>query len=315
MDDQAPVVLQMHPFSEYLESRLKTRFEVVRWFELSDPQKSAFLQQRSAAVRAVVTGGHIGCSDDLVRTLGSLGIIAIHGVGVDKVNLALARERGIRVTTTPGTLSEDVADLAVGLTISLLRAIPSSDAYVRAGHWPRGEKALAHKVTGRRFGIVGLGNIGSAIAARLAPFGPVAYTGPRRKPVPYSFHENVLGLATDSDVLVVACPANSATHHLIGAAVLGALGAEGYLVNISRGAVVDEAALIAALDGGRIAGAALDVFEKEPHVPAELLASEKVVLTPHVASATVETRKLMSDIVLGNLDAYLAGEPPPTAVV
>lgn len=315
MHDPAPVALQMHPFSEYLESRLKTRFDVVRWFELSDAEKSAFLQQRAAAVRAVITGGHIGCSDDLVRAFGALGIIAIHGVGVDKVNLALARERGIRVTTTPGTLSEDVADLAVGLTISLLRAIPASDAYVRAGHWLRAEKALAHKVTGRRFGIVGLGNIGLAIAARVAPFGPVAYTGPRRKSVPYPFYENVLGLAANSDVLMVACPANSSTRHLIGAEVLDSLGADGYLVNVSRGAVVDEAALIAALDAGRIAGAALDVFEKEPHVPAELCASEKVVLTPHVASATVETRKLMSDIVLGNLDAFLAGRQPPTAVV
>ncbi len=315
MDDQAPVVLQMHPFSEYLESRLKTRFEVVRWFELSDPEKSAFLHQRSAAVRAVVTGGHIGCSDDLLRALTKLGIVAIHGVGVDKVNLALARDRGIRVTTTPGTLHEDVADLAVGLTISLLRAIPTSDAFVRAGHWLKAEKALAHKVTGRRFGIVGLGNIGAAIAARLAPFGPVSYTGPHRKAVPYLFHDDVLGLAADSDVLVVACPANASTHHLIGAAVLDSLGADGYLINISRGAVVDEAALIAALDAGRIAGAGLDVFEREPLVPAELLSSEKVVLTPHVASATVETRKLMSDIVLGNLDAYLAGQPPPTAVV
>ena len=263
----------------------------------------------------MVTGGHIGCSDDLIRALSALGIITIHGVGLDKVNLALARERGIRVTTTPGTLSEDVADLAVGLTISLLRAIPASDAYVRAGHWLRAEMPLAHKVTGRRFGIVGLGNIGSAIAARVAPFGPVAYTGPRRKSVPFPFYENVLGLAANSDVLMVACPANSSTRHLIGAEVLDALGADGYLVNVSRGAVVDEAALIAALDAGRIAGAALDVFEKEPQVPAALCASEKVVLTPHVASATVETRKLMSDIVLGNLDAYLAGQPPPTAVV
>ena len=232
-------------------------------------------------------------------------------MGVDKVDLPFARSRNVRVTTTPGVLTEDVADLAVGLIIGLLRGIPASDAYVRAGSWEQGDRPLARKVSGRRFGVVGLGHIGAAIAARLAAFGPVAYTGPQRKEVPYAFHADLLDLARASDVLVLACPANASTRHIVNAAVLAALGEEGYLVNVARGAVVDEGALVAALDAGRLAGAALDVFENEPHVPEALRSSSRVVLTPHMASATVETRIRMADVVLENLDAFRAGGLSP----
>jgi lactate dehydrogenase-like 2-hydroxyacid dehydrogenase len=316
MSESRAVALQMCPFSSYLEAGLKARFEVIRWFELSASEKAAALQRHAGAVRAVVTGGHIGCSDDLMVALPNLGIIAINGVGVDKVSLPLARQRAVYVTTTPGVLTDDVADLAVGLIIGLLRGIPSGDAYVRAGRWLQAERLLARKVSGLRFGIVGLGHIGSAIAGRLTAFGPVAYTGPHRKPqAAYPFHANAEELAAASDVLVIACPANASTLRLIGAAVLDALGPEGYLVNVARGSVVDEPALIAALNAGRIAGAALDVFENEPHVPAELLESQKVVLTPHVASATIETRMQMSDVVLANLDAFLRGQSAVSAVV
>lgn len=314
MNESRAMALQMCPFSPYLETGLKARFEVIRWFEISEPEKAAVLKQYAEAVRAVVTGGHIGCSDDLMVALPNLGIIAINGVGVDKVSLALARQRGVRITTTPGVLTADVADLAVGLIISLLRSIPAADAYVRAGRWLQADRPLGRKVSGRRFGIVGLGHIGAAIAARLTAFGPVAYTGPNQKPqAAYAFHANAVELAAASDVLVIACPAYASTHRLINAQVLDALGPEGYLVNVARGAVVDEPALIAALNAGRIAGAALDVFENEPQVPAELIASQKVVLTPHVASATVETRMQMSDVVLANLDAFLSGQLPAAA--
>ena len=241
--------------------------------------------------------------------------MAINGVGYDKVDLALARSRGVRVTTTPGTLTDDVADLAVGLIISLLRQIPAADAHVRSGAWPSGEQPLARKVTGRRFGILGLGHIGGAIATRLAAFGPVAYASRNRKPVPYEFHADPGVLAVASDVLVVACSANETTRHMVDAGVLDALGPDGWLVNVSRGSVVDEAALVQALETGRIAGAALDVFENEPQVPEALRASPKVVLTPHIASATIETRKAMADLVLANLDAVLRGEEPPTPVI
>jgi lactate dehydrogenase-like 2-hydroxyacid dehydrogenase len=314
MNHACAVALQLCPFSPPLEQSIRERFAVVRWFELPDHARAAFLRDEAASVRAIVTGGHLGCPAELMRRLPRLGVIAVNGVGVDKVDLALARERGVAVGNTPGVLTEDVADLAVGLVISLLRGIPQGDAHVRSGAWPGGDRPLARKVTGRRFGIVGLGRIGHAIAQRLAPFGPVAYTGPAPKPGGFEYYTDVLSLARAADVLVLACPANDATTHLVDAAVLDALGPDGYLVNVARGSVVDEAALVAALDAGRVAGAALDVFASEPHVPETLRQRENTVLTPHVASATVETRAKMAELVLANLDAYLAGTALPTAV-
>jgi lactate dehydrogenase-like 2-hydroxyacid dehydrogenase len=301
-----PAALQLCGFSAYLEDALRQRFELCRWFELTDAARQQYLGVHGARVRAVVTGGHVGCSNELMRALPQLRIISVNGVGVDKIDLPLARERGVRVATTPGVLTADVADLAIGLVISLLRGIPAGDAYVRHGLWPNGERPLARRVTGRRFGIVGLGQIGAAIAARLAPFGPVAYMGPARKPVPYEFHADVVALARVSDVLILSCPANVATRHLIDAAVMAALGPTGYLINVARGAVVDEDALARALAAGQIAGAGLDVFANEPHVPRTLRELPNTVLTPHVASATVETRQAMADLVLANLDACLA---------
>lgn len=309
------VILQLNPYSAALEADLAERLEVVRWFELDEPQRAAWLKDRASEVVALTAGGHVGGPTQLIEALPNLKIVAINGVGFDKVDLALARSRGIRVTTTPGTLSDDVADLAVGLIISLLRQIPAADAHVRSGAWPSGERPLARKVTGRRFGILGLGHIGGAIAARLSAFGPVAYTSRQPKPVPYEYHADAGILAVASDVLVVACSANASTRHLVGAEVLDALGPDGWLVNVSRGSVVDEAALIQALEAGRIAGAALDVFENEPQVPEALRTSPKVVLTPHIASATVETRAAMAALVLANLDAVLSGQEPPTPVV
>jgi lactate dehydrogenase-like 2-hydroxyacid dehydrogenase len=309
------VALQLCPLSAYLEKEVGSRFEVVRWFDLTPAAQAEWLARRAAEARVVVSGGHLGIPSELMRALPALGLVAINGVGVDKVDLDLARSRGVRVSSTPGAPTEDTADLAVGLVIALLRGIPAADAHVRLGLWPGAERPLMRKVSGCRFGIVGLGAIGSAVAARLAPFGPVAYTGPRRKPVSYEYVGELAELARTVDVLVLACPANAATRHLVGAAVLEALGPKSYLVNVARGAVVDEAALAAALENGTIAGAALDVFENEPHVPERLRTSPRVVLTPHMASATVETRTNMANMVLANLDAYLAGGALPTAVV
>jgi lactate dehydrogenase-like 2-hydroxyacid dehydrogenase len=305
------LALQMCPFSADLESDLAQRFEVARWFELDATSREQLLRTRAGEVRAVVTSGSVGCPSDLVQALPGLGVIAINGVGLDKVDLALLRQRGIALGSTPGTLSEDVADLAVGLTIALLRDIPASDAHVRSGAWLKAERPLARKVSGKRFGVLGLGQIGHAIALRLSPFGPVSWSGPRQKPVPWTYHADVFSLARASDVLIVACPANATTRHLVDARVIEALGPQGYLVNISRGAVVDETALASALTAGRLAGAALDVFENEPHVPPSLLALPNTVLTPHVASATHETRRRMADLVLSNLDAWLQGKPLP----
>ncbi|WP_321927479.1 2-hydroxyacid dehydrogenase [Paraburkholderia guartelaensis] len=309
-----PLALQLCPFSDFLENELSNRFEIVHWFSLSPAQQQAWLSERAQSVRAVVTGGHIGFTNELMDQLPSLGVIAINGVGFDKVDLPHARERGVGVTNTPDVLTEDVADLAIGLIISLLRRLPAADAHVRAGQWPSGDMPLARKVSGRRFGIVGLGRIGSAIASRVAPFGPVAYTDLTEKPVPYSFHGDILALAEAVDVLIVASSANAATRHLIAAPVLDALGPNGYLVNVARGSLVDEQALIDALAQGRIAGAALDVFEAEPNVPEALRTSDKVVVSPHIASATQETRRRMAELVLENLDAFVAGKSLPTAL-
>jgi len=303
--------LQLCPFSPYLEAALNERFTVVRWFELSDTERTAWLAQRASTVRAVITGGHVGCSSALMMALPSLGVIAINGVGVDKVDLQLARSRGVRVGTTPGALTDDVADLAVGLIIALLRGIPAADAYVRQGEWVNGDRPLGRKVTARRFGVVGLGQIGAAVAARLAPFGPVAYTNPRPKEVSYTYHPDALSLARHSEVLILTCPATPATRHLANAAVIEALGPQGYLINVARGSIVDETALIAALCGGRLGGAALDVYEDEPNVPQALRQCPRVVLTPHMASATLETRMRMADLVLMHLDACMRGDPEP----
>lgn len=306
MSASRPVALQLFPLSDYLEQGVAARFEVVRWFELDGAAQGACLAELAPRVRAVVTSGHVGCPAALVDALPALSVIAVNGVGVDRVDLAQARARHIHVGTTPGILTEDVADLAVGLLISLLRGIAPADAYVRAGRWPQGEWPLARKVTGRRFGILGLGHIGRAIAQRLQAFGPVAWTGPTPKDVPWPYVPDLPTLARDSDVLIVACPATPATRCLVDATVLDALGPQGWLVNISRGAVVDEPALITALQQGVIAGAALDVFEHEPQVPQALRDSPRVVLTPHIASATVETRRAMADCVLAHLDRCLA---------
>lgn len=310
-----PTAIQMCPFSDYLEQELAKRFTLIRWDEMDEAARQALLAQRDDRIGAVVTNGHVGCPDDLMTALPGLRIIAIHGVGFDKVNLPLAKERGVGVSTTPNVLNEDVADLAIGLVISLLREVAPADAYVRGGRWEQGDYPLGRKVTGRRFGIVGLGRIGMEIGHRLAAFGPVAYTGNTPKDVPYRFVPDALTLARESDVLILACPSNAQTFHLVDDAILDALGPQGYVVNIARGAVIDEAALIGAIDQRRIAGAALDVFEHEPHVPEALRASPHVLLTPHIASGTVETRRGMADMVLQNLDAVLAGDPPTHALV
>jgi len=305
----------MCPLSGVLEQELDDLFAVVRWFEQDAQAKSQFLQNGAADVRAVVTGGHIGCTTELMAALPNLGIISINGVGYDKVDLPQARARGIRVTTTPDVLTADVADLAVGLTIDLLRGITRSDRFVREGGWLEGDRPLAHRVTNRRFGIVGLGRIGRATADRLAVFGPVRYHGPSRKDAPYPFEPSLTKLAEWAEVLVITCHANATTARLINAHVLNALGPKGYLVNVARGSVLDEPELVQVLENGLIAGAALDVFADEPRVPATLIESERVVLTPHVASATIECRQSMAELVLANLRAFLAGQPLPTAVI
>jgi lactate dehydrogenase-like 2-hydroxyacid dehydrogenase len=307
------LILQFSPQSNWLEEGLNGRFEVERWFE--NKERESWLKANATRVRAVVTSGDFGLPDPLMDSLTDLGLVAINGVGFDKVNLDRARARGIRVSTTPDVLTNDVADAGVGLAIGLLRGIPRSDRFVRDGEWLHGNMPLGRTVSGKRFGIVGLGRIGHAIAARVAVYGPVSYTGPSEKPVPYRYVPSLRDLARESDILFLASPANESTFKSIDASILGALGPEGYLVNISRGSLVDEVALVEALQKGLIAGAALDVFADEPRVPLALCEMNNVVLTPHIGSATVETRKRMAELVLENLDAFFNGSPLPSALI
>lgn len=306
MNSRPITVLQMNPFMDFLEQELANRYEVIRWFELSTQQQQAWLNERAADVQAVATGVHVGCSVELMEALPALKVVSVNGVGADKVDAKYAASRNIAIGTTVGGPTECTADLAVGLVIALLREIPAAHEHVRDGKWTQAERPLARKVTGRRFGIVGLGQIGSAIAARLAPFGPVSYNCPTSKDVPYEYVADLHDLARQSDLLIVACPANAATHHLIDAGVFESLGAQSWLVNIARGAVVDEEAMIAALEAGQIAGAGIDVFEDEPNVPEALRTHPNVVLVPHMGSATVETRTRMAEILLENIEAAIA---------
>lgn len=314
MADRMPLALQMCPFSDYLEAGLADRLDLVPWFAMDEAAREDLLSSRAQECRVVVTGGHIGCPPDLMQSLPALGLVAINGVGFDKVDLDLARSRDVGVSNTPDVLTEDVADLAVGLIIALRRGIAAGDAYIRAGSWLQKDIALGRKVSGSRFGILGLGRIGGAIADRLAPFGEVGYSSRTARDSDYRYFAGIAELAEWSDVLIVACAANGETANLVDADVLRALGEESVLVNISRGSVVDEQALCDALEAGKIAGAALDVFAHEPNVPDALRSSSRALLTPHIGSATVETRQAMADLVLANVDAFLGGETLKTPV-
>ena len=273
-------------------------------------------EQAEAATAYVVFGGS-PASAALIDALPNLKIIAVHGVGYDGVDVAHARSRGVVVTNTPDVLTEDVADLALALTLNTLRALPLAERHLRDGRWAAGERApLTRRASGRRYGVLGLGRIGAAIARRLEPLGgSIAYHS--RRPVegtPYAYHDSALALAEAVDVLIIATPGGAATEKLVNADVLAALGPDGVLINIARGGVVDEAALIAALSEDRLFGAGLDVFAHEPAVPQALLNHPRCVLTPHVGSATVETRAAMAGLVVENLLAVLSGAPAITPV-
>jgi len=281
------------------------------------PHPAALLAQVGPSIRALVTTGAGGVPNAVLDALPALEIIAIRGVGTDKVDLGHARARGLRVTATLDVLTEDVADLALALLLAASRRVCVGDAFVRAGKWASQGLPLARRVHGMRAGILGLGSIGRAIARRALGFGmPVAYTGRRpQAECPYPFVAGLADLARDSDVLFIAASATPATRGMVDAEVLDALGPRGILVNVARGSIVDEPALVAALAEGRLGGAGLDVFQHEPRVPEALLAMDNVVLLPHQGSATEECRLDMGNLVLANLAAHFAGRPLPTPVV
>ena len=276
---------------------------------------AAALAAMAPRVRAIAASGESKVSAELIAQLPALELISVMGVGYDGIDVAAAKARGVVVTHTPGVLNDDVADLAIGLMLCAARQLPAADRYVREGRWPSGPMPLARKMSGARLGLVGMGRIAQAIATRAAAFGmPIAYTARSAKPgLPYSYLPTPAALAAQSDFLVVITPGGAGTRKLINAEVLAALGSssphKGILINVARGSVVDEAALIDALEQGVIAGAALDVFEDEPRVPERLRALPQVVLAPHIGSATQATRQAMADLAFGNLREHFAGRP------
>ncbi|KAL7162464.1 hypothetical protein ACSBR2_042870 [Camellia fascicularis] len=308
-------VLMVCPMSLYLEQELESRFKLFRFWNF--PQKKEFLKDNSSSIRAVVGTATAGADADLIESLPSLEIVANFSVGLDKVDLVKCKEKGIRVTNTPDVLTEDVADLAIGLILTTLRRVCECDRYVRSGLWKKGDFKLTTKFSGKSVGIIGLGRIGLAIAKRAEAFGcPISYYSRSQKPdSKYKYFPSVIELASNCAILVVACPLTDETHHIINRKVIDALGPKGVLINIGRGPHVDEPELVSALIEGRLGGAGLDVFEHEPEVPEQLFGLDNVVLTPHVASGTVETRKAMADLVIGNLEAHFSKKPLLTPVV
>ena len=303
--------------SAAVNEQLERSYTCHHAWQVAPEQRAAWLQERASRIRAVVTTGALGLKRADMDALPALELIAVNGVGLDGVDLDEARARGIAVTTTPNVLTDDVADVALGLLLASARHIALLDRFVRDGGWERREPVKpAFSLRGKTAGIFGFGQIGQAIALRLAAFGvQVRYYQPRAKPgVDVPRADSLLALAQESDYLIVCAPGTPATRHAVDAAVLAALGPAGTLINIARGALIDEEAMIAALQDGTLGAAGLDVFADEPRVPAALRALPNVVLTPHVGSLTVETRHAMGQLVVDNLQAHFAGQPLPTPV-
>ncbi|MDO8418666.1 MAG: 2-hydroxyacid dehydrogenase [Rubrivivax sp.] len=300
-------VLAVARLSPLLAPQLGAAYRVHHRLHEVDPAAFAAVAPR---IRGIAASGDSRVGAALIAQLPALEIVSVMGVGYDGIDVAAAKARGVQVTHTPDVLNDDVADLAIGLMLCAARQLPAADRYVRSGQWATtGPMPLARKMSGARLGLVGMGRIGQAIAQRAAAFGmSIAYTARSARPgLAYAYFPSAAALAGESDFLVVITPGGAGTRKLIDAAVLAALGPQGILVNVARGSVVDEAALIDALERGVIAGAGLDVFENEPHVAERLKALSHVVLTPHIGSATGQTRQAMADLAAGNLAAHFAG--------
>lgn len=296
-----------------LMEALDQHFTVHRLWKMDD--RAAFLREKGATIRAMVTSFIYGADATLLDALPNLEIVASYGVGLDRLDLETLKRRGILLTNTPD-INEPVADLAMALLLAVTRRVCEGDRFVRAGDWPRKNFPFGVSLQGKTCGIVGLGRIGKSVAKRAEAFGmKIAYSGPHVKPeVAYEYFKSLKALAQVSDFLILALPGGPETRHVINAEVLAALGTKGFLINVARGSVVDEPALIQALRTGQIAGAGLDVFEKEPLADSPLMAMENVVLLPHIASATDEMRHTMGEVVLDNLKAHFSGKPLHTPV-
>ena len=310
-------VLMVGPVMPLIEQGISRAFTLHKLWEA--PDREALIANLAPRLRAIVAGGgkHEPMGPEFLGRFPKLEIISSFGVGYDHVDAKWAAAHGIVVTNTPDVLTEEVADTALGLLLCTVRELPQAERYLRAGKWLEGDYPLTRAtLRDRIIGMVGLGRIGKAIARRLDAFRvPVVYHSRHPQPgVPYRHYPQLVDMARDVDVLLVVTPGGSATKHLIDANVLEALGPDGILINMSRGSVVDEPALIAALEAGKILSAGLDVFANEPRVPPELMAMENVVLFPHVGSASVYTRDAMGQLVVDNLLSWAAGKGPLTPV-
>jgi lactate dehydrogenase-like 2-hydroxyacid dehydrogenase len=307
-------LLQVTQVPPFLVERLEKEFILHDFVNAADPDR--FLDDVGPRIRAILAGGMKGANAPLINRLENLEIIVSFSVGFDATDVVAAQARGVIVTHTPEVLTGDVADLAMTFILMAPRRIGESERFLRDGRWRQGRMDLGTTLRGKRLGILGLGRIGKAVARRAEVFGlHIAYHD--IKPMgdlPYRSYPTLIDLAAASDILLVACEGGQATRGLVDAAVLDALGPSGFLVNTARGTIIDQPAMIAALRDGRIAGAGLDVFDSEPEVPAELLALENVVLTPHIASSTHETRRAMGDLVYDNLRAHFDGKQVLTPV-
>lgn len=307
-------ILSLGPFYAPAFELLEREFTVHKLWQAKNPD--ALIAEVGGRVRGIQAMHANKTPAELMDALPKLEIIACFGVGVDGVDLVAAKQRGLAVTNTPEVLNECVADLAMGLTVATIRRISLGDRFVRAGSWLKGPLPFARKIGGKTMGILGYGRIGKAIAKRAEAFDMrVVYHGRHEQPgVVHKYYASLTEMARDCDVLVAICPGGPATHHIVNAEVLAALGPEGTLINVARGSVVDEQALVKALVDGTLGAAGLDVFESEPNVPEALFGMDQVVLQPHVASATHETRMAMGMLTVDNLRAHFSGRPVLTPV-
>lgn len=306
-------ILVTAPLPDFLSAPLERDYACHDYHAARD--RDALLRTAGAGIRGLVQGGGTVTPTALLDALPGLQIISVFGVGYDGVPVDYCRERGLMVTHTPDVLTDDVADVALALILMTGRGFVRANRFVHAGRWLHGTPELTTKLAGRTVGILGLGRIGKAIAHRASAMGMhVLYTGRSRQDEPYGFVPDLQELARASDFLVIACPGGPATRHMVNADVLNALGSKGTVINIARGSIIDEPALIAALQDGTVRAAGLDVFADEPRIPAALLEMDNVVLLPHVGSATRETRQAMADLCKANLDAWFSGKPVPAPI-
>ena len=291
-------VLQVGHFPEIMQAEIDRRFTPIHH---PDPKAPAPVGD----FQAILIRSNTKLPQALVEQIPSIRMVATCGVGYDNLPLAYLKEKGIKASNTPGVLNDAVCELAIGMMLALLRQLPEAQEYVKSTAWSKAPFRLTTTLAGKRVGIAGMGRIGQDLAKRLEPFKvDIAYSGPNKKSLPYTYYSDVQELAKACDILFLACPATPDTEKMVNTKVLEAMGPSGYLINIARGSVVDEDALLYALQHKKIAGAALDVFENEPNPSHEFLTLDNVLLTPHIGSATAETRIAMTNLAVDNLEAF-----------